>query len=145
MRPINSFVITRTPKDYPSIMEFSDEIGFKYPFPHYYLYKYDYFNSNEEWKFLKPRPLHERCASVRDGNLNKTGVGIVIMLPKEVDTIPTDGVALIANIIKLVSDDLGIKQYNITTDEINKVNRVDVMPIYSAVSAAPSIFTRRKI
>ena len=138
MRPINSFVVTRTTENYPAVVENSFSIGMKYPYPHVYIFKGS--PDEDEYSFLKLRPTGERCGNIRDSRLNNTGYGIVIMTDS--DQLDEKAKTMIANIIKFVVDDLCIENYSIVSDEINPDRFVDVFGIAAKVSQIPSGFNK---
>jgi len=138
MRQISNFVVTRTDKNLPAVLDESFTAGLVYPYPHFYIFKGD--ENEEEYSMLKLRPLAERCANIRDSRLNNNGVGIVVMTE---DSRPNEKlVTFIANIIKFVVDDIGISDYNVVTDEINSDKYMDVFYIPSKIETLPSSFTR---
>lgn len=144
MRMIRNFFVAKTDKEYPDIVSESNKVGLLYPAPHIYVYKFEEDNENEEWKHIKARPLCHNMALARDSALSNNSIGITIYT-KNSGRVHPDAMTLVANIIRLISDDLGIKQYGIITDELNKNNAVDVLDLNSAVAKAPSIYTRRKL
>ncbi len=140
MRPLNFFVVTQTTEQYPAVMDSSFERGLIYPYPHIYVYKLD--DSDDEYFVAKMRPLSERCATVRDSRLNNTGVGIVVYNPKKLP-INDKLLTLLATIIKTISDDLGLKDYQIVSDDMNMDKFLDVFGLNAKVATIPSAFTRR--
>jgi hypothetical protein len=141
MRPIKNFFVQKTDKHFHEISEESMEIGFIYPAPHVYIYKHEEFNNEETVKHVRGRPYAAPCALVRDASISKTAVGITLYCPT--DRLHPDVVSLAANIIQLISDELGIKQYGILTDEVNMENHIDVLELNTALSKAQSIFPKR--
>ena len=141
MRQIKNFLITRTKLQYPEVSEKSKGIGMIYPMPHFYVYKFEQESKEEYPKHLRGRPYSEKCALMREGLIASNAIGIMIYAPT--DVIPKDVVQLVGSIIRLVADDLGIKNYGILTDEINNENRVDVLEFYTAAEKSPSIFSKR--
>ncbi len=142
MRNLKFFVITQTKNIYPQIVEESFTRGMIYPAPHYYIFKMDYYDNEEEYKIVRMRPISERCGTVRDSLLNEHGVGILIHNPSG-DKIKDSLNQKIAMIIKNIIDDFGIIQYQIVSDEISDDAFVDTVFLPAAVSATPSIFTKR--
>jgi hypothetical protein len=142
MRKIRNFLITKTNKHFHEISEDSIERGFVYPAPHVYIYKYEEFNDKEQAKHVRGRPYVAPCALVRDSAISSNSIGIMLYCPSG-NKIHPDVVLLAANIIRLISDELGIEQFGILTDEISPENRVDVFELNTAISKAISIFTKR--
>jgi hypothetical protein len=140
MRVINSFVITKTDENLPSVLSNSFKNGMVYPYPHVYIFKGD--ESEEEYSFVRLRPLASRCGNIRDSRLNNNAVGIVLMTKESI--LNEKQKTLIANIIKYIIEDVGIEKYSIYTDEINKDRFVDVFGIEAKISLAPSSFTRNQ-
>lgn len=141
MRTVTNFFVIKTTKQYPDVEEESRKIGFLYPSPHLYLYKFEEMNPDEEWKHIKSRPLCEPCALIRDSSISRSAIGIMIYSPS--GDIHPGSTLLVANIINLISDDLGIKNFGILTDEMDSTRSVDVSAIYAAVARSPSIYTKR--
>jgi len=141
MRTIQNFLILKTNKHFHEVVEEGKDRGFIYPAPHVYIYKYEQDNASEEMKHVRGRPYDAPCALVRDSKISSSSIGIMIYSPDE-DVHP-DSVILAANIIRLIADDLGIRQFGILTDEVNEDNRIDVLAMNAAVSIAPSIFNKR--
>lgn len=142
MRPIKFFVITQTKLEYPGVVEDSFTKGMMYPAPHFYIFKMDDNDENEEYKVVKMRPINERCGIVRDSSLNATGVGIVAFNPSG-DVFSGELKQVIATLIKGISDDFGIIQYQIVSDEVNEDNFVNTTELPALVSITPSIFNKR--
>lgn len=111
-----------------------------YPYPHAYIYKMD--ESDEEYTFVRMRPLHERCATVRDSRLNNNGIGIVLYNPTG-NPLTEKAKKLIATVIRNFVDDFGIIQYQIVTDESSADAFVDTLDFPAMVDASPSAFTKR--
>ena len=142
MRQIKFFVITKTKDEYPAVVEKSFEKGMIYPAPHYYIFKMDYDNTDEEYSIVKMRPIVERCGTVRDSLLNNNGIGIVIHAPNG-EELSEEVNNKIAMIIKSTIDDFGIIQYQIVTDEILEDAFVDTTYLPALVAKTPSIYTKR--
>ena len=141
MRQIKNFLIVKTELQYPEVSEKSKDIGMLYPMPHFYVYKFEQDSKEEAPKHLRGRPYAAKCALMREGIIASNSIGIMIYAPTGI--ISKDTVQLVGSIIKLVADDLGIKNYGILTDEINNENRVDILEFYTATEKSPSIFSRR--
>ena len=142
MRKITSFLVTRTSKSYPEIEDEGKERGFIYPAPHVFVYKFEPLNEKEDWKHIRGRPVASNCALIRDNNIARNSIGIMIYCNDNEDVHP-DAMKLVANMIKLLSDDLGIEQYSIITDHEDENKAVDVLQLNSFVSMSPSIFNKR--
>ena len=142
MRKITTFLVTRTNKTYPEIQEEGVKRGFIYPAPHVYVYKFEPLNENENWKHIRGRPIASNCALIRDNNIARNSIGIMIYC-KDNEEVHPDALKLVANMIKLFSDDLGIEQYSIITDHEDESKAIDTLQLNSLVSMAPSIFNKR--
>ncbi len=142
MRRINSFVITKTEEDLPSIVRSSFDRGLIYPYPHVFIFKMD--DSETEYNFVKMRPLGERCATVRDSRLNNIGVGIVVH-GLQGDEMNEKMKTLVATVIKTIIDDMCIDNFSIVTDEVNPDKFVDIFGLKAKVSLIPSMFSSRLI
>lgn len=142
MRSLKFFVITQTKDEYPAVVDKSFKKGMIYPGPHFYIFKMDYTPGKEEYQIAKMRPIFERCGTVRDSLLNATGIGITIHNPSGED-LSEDAKQKIAMIIKTLSDDFGIIQYQIVTDEISDDAFVDTTYLPALVASTPSIFNKR--
>lgn len=142
MRTVKNFLITRTTKHYHEIVEEGIDRGFVYPAPHVYAFKYEEYNSKERVQHVRGRPYSANCALVRDSSIASNSIGIMIYCP-EGNKIHPDAVTLVSNIIRMIADDLGMKQFGILTDEVNDENHIDVLEFNTAVSKAPSIFNKR--
>jgi len=135
-------VITRTEDQLPFIVDSSFERGLIYPYPHVFIFKID--DSEDEYNYVKMRPLGERCATVRDARLNNTGIGIVLY---NIDSEEMNEKlkTLVATIIKTITDDLCIKDFTVVTDEINQDKFVNTFGVQAKVSLIPSMFSSRLI
>ena len=142
MRKLNFFVITQTKSQYPAVVKESFEKGLVYPQPHFYIFKRDYNDKEEEYTITKMRPIAERCATVRDSQLNRAGIGIVLHNP-DGKNLTEEAKQKIAMIIKSLSDDFGIIQYQIVTDEISEDAFVDTTYLAALVARTPSMFNKR--
>ena len=142
MRAIDTFYVTKTRNDYPAIIREAREIGFLYPAPHVFITRLDFNDPESKYFAMRLRPLSHRCATVRDSRINNNGVGIVIQSLD--DHILESALLIAASEIKNIIEDLGIVNYNIVTDEIDKERRVETMTLESKVSIVPSKFTRLK-
>lgn len=142
MRKIGFFVVTQTTEEYPAVVKSSFEKGMIYPSPHIYIFKMDPLDSEEDIKIVKMRPMSERCGTVRDSQLNRAGVGIVIHNPTKSE-FSEKLKQKVAIAIKSIVDDLGIIQYQIVTDEVSEDAFVDVLDLPALVDITPSIFTKR--
>ncbi len=142
MRKLNYFVITKTQDQYPAVVSKSFEKGMIYPAPHYYIFKMDYSDPDEEYKVVRMRPLAERCGTVRDSALNMAGIGILVHTPNN-EELTEEVQNKIAVIIKSTIDDFGIIQYQIVTDEISDDAFVDTTYLPALVAKTPSMFTKR--
>lgn len=140
MRKINSFVITKTEEQLPSIVKSSFDRGLIYPYPHIFIFKTD--ENENEYSYVKMRPLGERCATVRDSRLNNNGVGVVVY-NLHGDTLNDKLKTLIATIIKAIVDDLCINSFSVVTDEVNRDKFVDVFGVEAKVHSIPSMFSKR--
>ncbi len=139
MRNISSFVITKTMDQFPNIVPISFGRGLLYPYPHIYIFNTE---KGEEYNYVYMRPLNERCATVRDSLLNNNAVGVVLY-KKDDSPIDEKMTTLVATLIRKIIDDLGIKEYSVHSDEINKDNFVDVFDIDSKIQTIPSSFSKR--
>jgi len=142
MRVIDTFFITKTTENYAGIIREAKKIGFLYPAPHVFITKIDFSDPDSKYFPMRLRPLSERCATVRDSRINNNGVGVVIH--SEDGIIRESAIIVAATEIKNIIEDLGIKNYNIVTDEINEDRKVDTMQIEGKVPIIPSKFTRLK-
>ena len=142
MRQITSFLVKKTNKTYPEIIEEGKERGFLYPAPHVYVYKFEPLNENEEWKHIRGRPIASPCALIRDSNIARNSIGIMLYC-KDDEEIHPDAMILAAHMIKLFTEDLGIKDYSIITDHEDKKAAIDTMQMHSSVAMALSIFNKR--
>jgi len=142
MRGIQYFVLTQTDKEYPAMVSESFSRGMVYPSPHFYIFRMDDSDDAEDYKILKPRPISQRCGTVRDSRLNNNGIGIMVYNPsgKKLNPVLEQ---TIASIIKNTAEDLGIIKYQIVTDEVNKDAFVDTIYINALVNSTPSMFTKR--
>ena len=139
MRAINYFVITRTELDSFAITEESFKRGMMYPAPHMLVHKDD--PEAKLYSMARMRPMSERCANIRDSELNNTGYGIVVRCSsKDMDAALKRAVGIV---IKSVADDIGIKDYQIVSDEVNEDNFVDTFELSSIIATIPSIFNKR--
>ena len=136
MRRLNAFVVTRTDEQLPEVVRSSFDRGMIYPYPHIFIYRED-----DEYQFMKLRPLASRCANIRDSRLNNIGVGIVLYGEGEV--IDEKLRTLIATIIRNIVDDLGIETFEVVSDETSKQGFVDVFGIREKAENIPSMFSRR--
>ncbi len=139
MRAINYFVITRSKLDSMAIANESFGHSMMYPSPHMFVFK----NSPDEkvYSMSRMRPMSERCATIRDSELNNTGYGIVVRCDtKEMDAALKRAVGIV---IKSVADDIGIKEYQIVSDEINEDRFVDTFELPSIIATIPSVFNKR--
>ncbi len=141
MRPLNFFVVTQTLEQYPSVVETSFSRGLLYPYPHFYIYMLE---GEDDYSVVKMRPLSERCATVRDSRLNSTGVGIVVLNPT-FSPMTDKLITTIASLIKTISDDMGMKDYQIVSDDINPKSFIDTFLLPAKVAIIPSIFTKRDL
>lgn len=140
MRNISFFVVTQTKDGYPDVVSKSFEKGMIYPSPHIYIFKQD--DADENYSYVKMRPLFERCGTVRDSRMNNNGIGIVLYNPTG-SPITESAKKLIATIIKNFIDDFGIIQYQIVTDEISDDAFVDTLDLPALIDIAPSAFNKR--
>jgi hypothetical protein len=138
MRKVNAFVITRTAENYPAVVKNSFSRGMEFPYPHYYVFKGA--DNEEEYSYMKLRPSSARCGNIRDSRLNNIAMGITIMTNDPV--LNEKAKTTIANIIKFVSEDLGMEKYTIYTDETNSDKFVDIFGLEAKVSLLPSSFNR---
>lgn len=142
MRAINYFVLTQTKNEYPAMVADSFEKGMVYPAPHFYVFRMDDNDESEDYKVLKPRPLSQRCGTVRDSRLNNNGIGVMIFNPSGKKLNPKLE-QTIASIIRNTAEDLGIIDYQIVTDEVDGESFVDTIYINALVGSTPSMFTKR--
>ena len=140
MRNLSYFVVTQTEEDYPSVVQSSFSKGMVYPAPHVYIFKVN--PADEDYTYVRMRPIHERCGTVRDSRLNNNGIGILIQ-NKNRGNLDEKVKKLISNIIKNFIDDFGIIQYQIVTDEVNDDTFVDTLDLPLLISIAPSAFNKR--
>ena len=140
MRSISFFVITQTKSEYPKVVEESFKKGMIYPSPHVYIFKMD--EKEEDYSYVRMRPLSERCGTVKDSRLNNNGIGIVLYNPSG-SPVNEKAKKLIAVIIKNFIDDFGIIQYQIVTDEMSDESFIDTLDFPALIDVTPSTFNKR--
>jgi len=123
MRNIRKFVVVTGYGNNPDeIITTSRKIGFEYPMPHYFIVDVKGYPTA-----LKMRPTGSRCATIRDEKIAEEGIGIVVS--GTTPAISKDASNLISKIIKSVIDDLGLKQVEIISDELQPDHRVNITDI----------------
>lgn len=143
MRVIRNFVVVRTSKPYPDVSDESRGVGLLYPSPHFYVYKFDFNDDSEPWKHIRGRPFCEPTPLVRDSVMSKSSLGIMILTDESDKRVRYGAMQHVASIIKNTSDDLGMSQYGIITDEVDNSRFVDSLALQAMISKSQSIFSKR--
>ena len=137
----NRFLVLKTSRTLQEVIDESRKIGFIFPSPHYFFYKFEPQNKDEEIKLFRGRPLHSPSALMRvPSSESQRSIGILIYSPN--GKITHEAYQEVSGVIANLIFELGMdNDWDIRTDEIDGDRTVNVAKIIASVSMIKNPFS----